>query len=160
MPLIILHTEIYAPREICFDLSRSMEVHVLSMKKYNEKIIGERKSGLIQEGEEVEFEAKHLGITQTHKGKVKDVHFPFSFVDVMVQGTFKSLHHHHSFHEKNGITLMIDTFKYESPLGILGRWADHLFLEKYMKKLIEGRNTFIKKMAESNEWKNILNYEV
>ena len=44
MPLILLHTEIAAPIERCFDLARSMEVHVLSMRASGERIAWEQKS--------------------------------------------------------------------------------------------------------------------
>ena len=51
---------------------------------------------------------------------------------------------------------MIDIFDYESPLGILGKIADRLFLEKYMKVLLEKRNDIIKEFAESEKWKKVL----
>lgn len=156
MPLILLHTEIAAPVERCFDLSRSMEVHVLSMKASNERIVGGKKSGLIEVDETVTFRAKHFGITQQHTGKIKEMDKPNSFVDIMVSGTFKSLYHRHIFIEKGNVTIMKDEFFYESPLGILGKLVDELFLKKYLEKILTERNAFIKSCAESNQWKTIL----
>ena len=51
---------------------------------------------------------------------------------------------------------MIDYFEYKSPLGFLGNLADSLFLERYMKKLLEKRNQTIKEFAESDKWKQVL----
>jgi hypothetical protein len=47
---------------------------------------------------------------------------------------------------------MRDVFDYQSPLGLLGRIADTLFLTRYMTDLLAIRNGVIKQVAESNEW--------
>ena len=44
---------------------------------------------------------------------------------------------------------MVDTFQYVSPLGILGRIADVLFLERYMGALLSERALALTSMAES-----------
>ena len=49
-------------------------------------------------------------------------------------------------------TIMRDVFTYESPLGILGRIADYLFLERYMRSFLIERNRVIKATAESDAW--------
>jgi hypothetical protein len=43
---------------------------------------------------------------------------------------------------------MTDVFDYVAPLGVLGKLADRLFLERYMRRLLEERNAVIKRMAE------------
>jgi hypothetical protein len=48
-----------------------------------------------------------------------------------------------------GGTLMIDTFRYLSPLGPLGVPADKLFLERYMRGLLVERAAFLKWVAEA-----------
>jgi hypothetical protein len=50
---------------------------------------------------------------------------------------------------------MKDIFDYTSPLGILGKLADSLFLEKYMIQLLEQRNSTLKKVAENGKWKKL-----
>ena len=52
---------------------------------------------------------------------------------------------------------MKDAFDYNSPLGILGKIADALFLEKYMRLMLTERNRLIKKIAESEDWRKFLN---
>ena len=60
MPLIQLTTIIQAPREIVFDLSRSVELHEKSMNHTNEKAIGGIIKGRMQQGETVTWSARHL----------------------------------------------------------------------------------------------------
>jgi len=48
-----------------------------------------------------------------------------------------------------GQTVMTDIFAFVSPLGILGRLANVLFLKSYMKRLLMKRNEIIKQAAES-----------
>ena len=49
---------------------------------------------------------------------------------------------------------MYSTF--QSPLGILGRIVDRLFLVRYMTRLLVTRNTLIKKVAEGDQWQRYL----
>ena len=71
------------------------------------------------------------------------------FRDSMVSGVFASFDHDHFFEESDGRTIMRDVFDYRSPLGLFGRIADILFLEKYMTQFLQKRNTLIKEVAES-----------
>ena len=51
---------------------------------------------------------------------------------------------------------MTDIFDYNSPLWILGKIADALFLEKYMREMLAERNDLIKRVAESEEWRKFI----
>src|SRR6185312_6108426 len=57
-------TIIRAPIQRCFDLSRSIDLHLLSTEKTGERAIAGVTSGLIGLGEQVTWRAKHLGIRQ------------------------------------------------------------------------------------------------
>ena len=59
--------------------------------------------------------------------------------------------HTHQFIEEKGGTLMIDTFEYKSPFGLIGRVADKLFLEKYMTRFIISRAKELKRIAENTK---------
>jgi len=48
-------------------------------------------------------------------------------------------------------TVMRDRFEFDSPLGILGRIADWLFLASYMRRFLVRRNAVLKQLAESTE---------
>lgn len=156
MPIIRLETKIDAPREIVFDLSRSIDLHKISTSHTNEEAIDGITSGLIEQGQFVTWRAKHFGIYQTLTTRITEMERPVSFVDELEKGIFKQFKHIHLFEEHVDQTHMIDIFDYTSPLGILGTLADQLFLQAYMKRLLEVRNRTIKDFAESGQWKEIL----
>jgi ligand-binding SRPBCC domain-containing protein len=149
MPSITIETLINAPIQRCFDLSRNIDLHTDSMKHTGEKAIAGRTSGLIELGETVTWEAKHFGIRQTLTSKITEFDYPNYFVDEQVSGAFKTIRHEHRFEAHGGQTLMTDVFTFESPLGLLGRLANILFLKSYMKRLLVKRNEIIKQAAES-----------
>jgi ligand-binding SRPBCC domain-containing protein len=156
MPIIRLTTEINAPIEICFDLSRSIDLHKYSMEHTKEEAIAGRKTGLIEDGEFVTWQAKHFGITQYLTSKISNFNRPYIFRDEQTKGIFDYFKHDHIFELKENKTIMTDVFEYLAPFGFLGRIADRWFLEKYMTNLLLRRNKVIKEFAESDKWREIL----
>lgn len=148
MPSIHIETRIKAPVALCFDISRSIDVHVASTKQTDETAIAGKTSGLIALNETVTWRAKHFGIWQTLTSKITEMEPPYFFADEMVKGVFRSFRHEHHFAEDKGYTVMTDIFVFESPLGILGKLADVLFLKRYMRNLLVKRNAVIKEFAE------------
>jgi ligand-binding SRPBCC domain-containing protein len=149
MPVIELITFINAPIKRCFDVARSIDVHVESTKHTGERAIAGRTSGLIELGETVTWRAKHFGIWQNLTSKITDYNYPTFFADEMVSGAFKSFRHEHHFDTTGSQTIMRDIFEYESPLGILGKLADRLLLKNYMSALLVKRNQVIRQVAET-----------
>jgi len=156
MPVIVLTTEIYAPIEICFDLARSIDLHKISTENSKEEAIAGVTSGLIGLGEEVTWEATHLCIRQRLSSVITAFEYPYFFRDEMTNGAFNMFRHDHRFEEVKGKTIMLDTFEFESPLFVLGRIINKLFLTRYLANLITKRNLVIKTYAESTKWKQIL----
>ena len=156
MPVIYLTTLIRAPKEIVFDLSRSIDLHIRSMQHTNEKAVAGRITGLAEKGETVTWQAKHF-----FKKRLLTVHItemkPYEcFTDEMLQGDFKMMKHKHGFAFSDGITTMTDEFAFKVSFGLAGRLACALFLTSYMKKLLQQRNLIIKDYAETGNWKIIL----
>ena len=147
MPKIVHKQIIKAPKEICFDLARDVEIHTKTTSHTNEIAVGGVTEGLLEEGDTVTWEATHFGIRQRLTAKIVGMDRPHQFKDTMVKGAFHSFNHTHQFLEVPEGTLMIDTFEYKSPFGILGILADKLFLERYMKKFIVSRAMELKKIA-------------
>ncbi|MFJ7827800.1 cell division protein [Psychrobacillus sp. NPDC096623] len=150
MPKIVYKQIINAPIEICFDLARNVEVHTKTTTKTNEKAVGGVTTGLLEEGDTVTWEATHFGIRQRLTAKIVQMERPNQFKDIMVNGAFHSFSHTHDFLEVAEGTLMIDTFEYKSPFGVLGVLADKLYLERYMREFIISRSIELKKIAEQN----------
>lgn len=149
MPQIVTEIWINAPAEICFDLARSVQAHESSTAHTYERAIAGKVEGLMELGDCVTWRAKHLGVWQTLTAQITHFERPHCFVDEMVQGTFQRFHHTHHFSPQDGGTLMVDTFDYTSPLGVLGTLADKLFLEKYMHHFLLTRNRALKAKAEA-----------
>ena len=104
--------------------------------------------GLINLGEEVTWEATHFGIRQRLTSRITLFDRPRQFRDSQVTGIFKRFNHDHIFHLERGATTMLDRFDYTSPLGVLGRIADALFLRSYLRRFLERRALSIKAVAE------------
>ncbi|MFF5381695.1 SRPBCC family protein [Pedobacter suwonensis] len=148
MPTIILKTVINAPIARCFDLARSIDLHLQSMLSSGEKAIAGKKSGLISINESVTWQAKHFGILFKMTNKISAMEYPTLFIDEMIKGPFKKLHHQHLFKTIGSQTEMTDIFEFEAPFGIAGWLAEKVFLKKYLLKLIEKRNEVIRFQAE------------
>lgn len=156
MPRIHLKTFIKAKKEVVFDLSRSVDLHLLSTKKTNEKAIAGKTSGLMELNETVTWRAKHFGIYQNLTSKITEFEKQDYFADEMIKGAFKSFQHEHHFEDQKDGTLMIDIFFYQSPFGLLGKIADMIFLERYLTSFLLERNNVINECAESKKGKSIL----
>ncbi len=157
MSVIQLTTIIKAPIERCFDLSRSIDLHMESTSGTGERAIAGRTSGLIEHNELVTWRAKHLGVWQQLSSKITEYEYPVYFVDEMVAGAFKSFRHEHHFIADRDVTIMKDIFAFESPMGLLGRWFNQLFLKAYLTRFLTRRNLVIKEYAEGEKWKVLLN---
>jgi ligand-binding SRPBCC domain-containing protein len=153
-------TTISAPIERCFDLARSVEVHLAGNVHFGESAvaIGGVTSGLVDLGQRVTWRAKHLGVWQNLISEITRYERPTYFRDEMIQGAFKRMGHDHYFsaisaHE----TVMTDLFRFAAPLPILGNIAEVLVLRRYMTNLLRERNEVIKTIAESEDWRRYLN---
>jgi len=151
---VVLH--ISAPAERCFDLSRSIDLHLHSMDTSKEKVIAGVTSGLISLGETVTWRARHFGVWQNLTSKITDFDTPHQFVDEMQKGAFKSFWHQHRFETSPEGTIMTDTIRYEVPHGAIGKLFDRWVLKSYMVRLIEQRNEVIRQVAECNQWEKYL----
>jgi len=152
-------TEIQAPIERCFDLARSIEVHVLGNVHFGENAlaVGGVSSGLIDVGQTVVWRARHFWVWQTLTSKMSAFDRPVFFEDTMLRGAFKSMRHEHFFRTlAGGGTEMKDVLYFSAPLPVLGRIAESLVLRRYMQNLLHERNLVLKQVAESEEWRKYL----
>lgn len=148
MAKIRLVTTIHAPRERVFDLARDIDAHMESAGKTKERAVDGVTSGLIGLGETVTWEARHFGVRQRLTVRITEFEYPAMFADEMVSGAFKSMKHTHRFEAIEGGTEMVDEFEFVSPMGVLGRFVDWVFLRRYMERFIVQRNRILKEMAE------------
>jgi ligand-binding SRPBCC domain-containing protein len=141
-------TKVKAPAARCFDLSRDIDFHLKSMEDTGERAVAGRTSGLIELGEEVTWEAKHLGVKQRFTSRITALSRPTHFRDEMVKGAFKSFVHDHHFEEQDGATTMRDVLQFSSPFGFVGSVVDRIFMTGYLERLIVRRCEAVKRVAE------------
>lgn len=158
MPKIETRVWVDAPVDRVFDLARSVELHVDSTAGSDENVTAGRESGLFELGDQVTWSAYHLGKRRQLTARITAFDRPRSFRDSQVTGPFVRFDHDHIFEPENGGTWIVDRFAYTSPLGWLGKLADRLFLERYMREFLLRRSAVIKDVAESDSWQGYLSH--
>ena len=153
MVQIELTTPIAAPVERCFDLSRSIDLHMASTNWSGERAVAGVTSGLIGAGQDVTWKGRHFGLPLTHTSRITVFDRPHHFQDCMVRGAFKSFCHDHFFESSGSGTIMRDVMRFEAPLGWLGRIVENALVDGHMRSLLQRRNQYIKQIAESEEWR-------
>lgn len=136
-------TESQLPVERLFDLARSIDVHVESQRTSGERAVSGVTSGLIGEGQEVTWRARHFGIPLTMTSRITHLDFPRSFTDEQARGPFKAFRHVHEFEPTAAGSIMIDRVEFAAPLGLVGRAVERLFLSRYLERLIARRGQFL-----------------
>jgi ligand-binding SRPBCC domain-containing protein len=149
--------QIGAPIQRCFDLARSIEVHLLGTERTGERAVGGVTTGLIGPNEYVRWKAKHLGVRQYLTSRITAFDSPYYFQDTMVEGAFKFFQHDHYFHAiAKSQTEMRDRLTFAAPIPVLGNTAEQLFLKRYMDRFLRRRNEIVKRVAESDRWQDFI----
>lgn len=149
-------TLIDAPIERCFDLSRSIDLHLETTVGTGERAVAGKTSGLIGLHEQVTWRAKHLGVWQEFTSRITAFEHPHYFRDEMVRGAFRLFAHDHYFAAvPDGATMMRDVLRFAAPIPVLGRMVEP-FLQAYLGRFLRERNEVLKKSAESEDWRRYL----
>lgn len=150
MAIIEISTFINNTPEVVFDLSRSIDLHIESTAKTNEKAVAGVTSGLIGLNQTVTWEAYHLFKKRYFTSQITEFNYPFSFTDQMIKGDLKYFLHRHIFERKGNATLMKDEIILKAPYGYIGKIIMAFFLKNYFKGFLIQRNAVIKQYAEKN----------
>jgi ligand-binding SRPBCC domain-containing protein len=154
---IRIETLIQAPVGRCFNLARSIDLHVKSAEGTEEKAIGGVMSGLIGLGESVTWEARHFGVRQRLTSKITMFEPPAFFQDRMLEGAFHLFEHDHRFEPAGpDSTCMVDVVRFAAPFGIFGRVVERMALRAYLTHFLRRRCKVIKEVAESPRWRDYL----
>ena len=152
-------TVIRAPIERCFDLARSVEVHLAGNVHWGEAAVATAgvTSGLQGLGQRVTWRAKHFGVRHSLTSEITAMDRPRHFQNTMIEGAFRSMKHDHVFRIlSSGETEMRDIFCFAAPPPVLGRLVEIAMLRRYMRRLLRERNAVLKAIAESEEWRQHL----
>ncbi|NAZ84281.1 hypothetical protein GTR02_20980 [Kineococcus sp. R8] len=147
MPEIVQRTMVRAPVGDVFDMSLDLDVERVAGRRYRVRAVegAGRTSGRIGLGERVRWRVRLLGaVPVTHTSAIVELDSPRRFVDEMADGLFAEFRHEHSFEaEGPRMTIMTDRMSWRSPLGVLGRVADAVFVRRTLRQLLADRNSEI-----------------
>ena len=76
---------------------------------------------------------------------------PHSFVDEQIRGPFSNWIHSHSFKESNGGTIIIDHVRYSIPFGLIGKLANHIFVERDLVDIFDYREKAINEIFNNHD---------
>ncbi len=159
METIRLATWIDAPVERCFLLSLSIDLHVASAGSTGETAVAGVTAGLIGEGETVTFQGRDFGLRRRHTSRIEMLRPHSYFRAVMISGPFQHFEHDHHFAPMNDGTRIRDEIQFTPPKGLIGRLTTKLIRRRLKASLIE-RNAMIKRVAESEEWRQYLDERI
>lgn len=148
MPLIYIETEIKAPQDLVFDLSRSLTVPIIYSVCRGGKVVGCKPTGLLGLNEEVTLKTGFLGLYQYNVFAVTGFHRPSYFSDEMIEGVFKIFKHENHFSRSGDFTVMTDVLQFESSCGFLSGMVNLLFMKPYLTSFLKERSSVIKRHAE------------
>lgn len=114
-----------------------------SQKAAGERAVGGVTSGLIGEGEQVTWQARHFGVPLRMTSRITALDFPASFVDQQVRGPFTSFRHVHEFEATPTGSIMTDRVEFTAPFGPAGRLVEKLILRRYLERLIRDRGRYL-----------------
>jgi ligand-binding SRPBCC domain-containing protein len=142
--------DIAAPPERCFDLARDVEAHVRSAGPTRERVVAGRTTGLLELGDAITFEARHLGLRRRLSAVVTSYDRPRFFQDRMTRGAFRFLeHNHHFYRNADGGTHLVDKLRFEVPYGPLGWLIGRYVVGPHLRRFLLRRAQWLKAEAET-----------
>ena len=154
MVTIRCEVSVQAPAERCFDLARSVDLHVDSSTGIGARAIGGRRGGLSGEGNETVWSARFFGVRFSMTTRIEGFTFPTRFDDRMTRGLLRRFEHAYRFRPlPDGSCVMSDELMVEAPFGPVGRWMERFYLARRMDELVRLRLEHIKRVAEGDGWR-------
>jgi len=85
--------------------------------------------------------------------EIMQVREPHYFVDEQREGPYKQWQHHHHFKKANNGIEMTDVVNYAIPLGIVGRLANYMFVEKRVNAIFDYRFNVLEELFKDDKTK-------
>jgi ligand-binding SRPBCC domain-containing protein len=134
-----------------------VDAHAASAALIQGKAVGGKRTGLADAGDETAWSARFFGMRFRLTTRIDEYNRPCRFSDVMCAGLFRHFGHVYTFETLGpDRTRLIDEFSFESPFGSLGAMLDRMVLRPRMRAVADVRVQFLKRVAESDEWRQYL----
>jgi hypothetical protein len=117
-----------------------------------------RIGGLVTAGDIVRWEGLRFGFANYHTSLIVPETWnpPHFFQDRMIGGRFRSFEHDHSFIETPNGTFLDDCVRFTMPLGWAGGLVGRVVLVPHILGLMRRRFDLLKRLAETEEWRDYL----
>ena len=146
-----------APARRCFDLARSVDLHVDSSAGIRARAVGGRTRGLSGAGDSPTWSARFFGLRFTMTTRIEDFAAPGRFGDRLTRGLLRRFAHVYRFEPTpDGGCTVSDELTVEAPFGPLGRVMERLYLARRMRGLVRQRLEHIQRLAEGGGWRRYL----
>lgn len=143
-----------APIERCFLLSTSLSIVEQELRM---KPVHGRTTGLVVAGDTIRWEGRQLGLPQFHESLIENFRPPVFFTDRMIDGRFRHFEHDHSFRDEGGgMVRLCDEVRFSMRWGRLGNFLGKRVLAPHIQGLLKRRFARLKRIAESEEWRNFI----
>jgi hypothetical protein len=144
---------VHAPIERCFLLSTSIAI---VRKELGMTPVDGRTTGLVSGGDTVRWEGRQLGFWNFHVSLIAAFDPPHFFQDRMLAGRFRSFEHDHRFDQTPDGVLLHDELRFTMPFGPLGWMVGRVVLVPHIRGLLRRRFLLLKRLAETDEWREYL----
>ena len=149
---------IHAPIERCFLLSTSLAIVQQELKMRPVHKSGRNgTAGFVTDQDTIRWQGWKFGLPQFHESLIEAFDPPNFFRDRMIAGRFRTFEHDHAFEDlgSNSVRLA-DELRFSMPFGPLGELAAKTILIPHIRGLMHRRFQRLKRIAESEEWKQYL----
>ena len=139
------------PPEVVWAFHTDLSNHPRTCPPRNREQVLKGLNEPLHEGSRLVFRARHAGFWRTLEAEIAEWNPPASFVSRQVRGPFRSWTHRHKFAPFQRGTLMTDQIEYRPPFGLLGLFADRLWLGSYLDRLFAYRQQTAKRLLEEGD---------
>ncbi len=118
-------------------------------------------SGLIAAEDQLVWRGWKFGLPQMHETLITAFDAPRYFQDTMGRGRFARFQHDHRFEEiveqvGSKATMLEDEVRFAMPLGWAGALVARWIMVPHIRRLVKQRFALLKRVAESEEWREYL----
>jgi ligand-binding SRPBCC domain-containing protein len=146
---------IHAPIDRVFALSCSVAI---VERELGMRPVAGRTSGLVSAGDTIRWQGMQLGFSNYHVSLIVPETWdpPHFFQDRMIAGRFKSFEHDHHLTESAEGTRLDDEVRFSMKLRWGGALTGRLIVAPHIRRLMRRRFHLLKRLAETDEWKQYL----
>lgn len=146
---------IQAPIGLCFALSTHLSI---AEREFGMYPVEGRTGGLVTAGDTVRWEGIQLGFANYHVSLIAPETWepPHFFQERMIEGRFRSFEHDHGFIEAARGTFLDDCIRFTMPFGWAGDLFGRAIAVPYLLGLMRRRFALLKRVAETDEWRDYL----